>query len=194
MIAALLATAAAVSGTLEPLAVQEPAPALAALGPQPAGATALTVWAGRPFHGLRLDHGFWDGVDLGLGLDVWHEGFYRPTVQARVRIFRAGPVQLTLRGTVGRVLGTNSGVVRTTDGELAVQLGFALVPSLAVFGEAALLGATDFTRQHTTGLTQVQGGLAFAPPGPFSLIASAGTLQGVRGSRAVGSGGVALRF
>jgi len=40
----------------------------------------------------------------------------------------------------------------------------------------------------------MQGGLALAPPGPFSLLASVGVLQGTRGSRAVGSGGAAFRF
>jgi hypothetical protein len=195
MIAALLvATAAAVSSSFEPAAVEDPFPALAALGPQPAGATALTARAGRPFHGVRLDHGFWDSVDLGIGFDLWPEGFYRPVAQGRVRAFRAGPAQLTFRGTVGHVLGTSPGLVRTTDGELALQLAFAPLTRLGAFAEVSLLGTTDFTREHTAGFTQVQGGLAFAPPGPFSLLASAGVLQGARGSRAVGSGGAAFRF
>jgi len=194
MIAALLAAAAAVSASFEPPAVDDPSPALAALGPQPAGATALTARAGRPFHGIRLDHGFWDGIDLGLGLDVWPEGFYRPTAQVRVRAFRAGPAQLTVRGTLGRVLGSIGGLVRTTDGELALQLGFAPFAPLGAFAEVSVLGATDFTREHTAGFTQLQGGLAFAPPGPLSLLASAGVLQGARGARAVGSGGMAFRF
>jgi hypothetical protein len=194
MIPALLAAAAAaVSSSFEP-AVEDPSPALAALGPQPVGATALTARAGRPFHGIRLDHGFWDAVDLGLGVDLWPEGFYRPTAQARVRAFRAGPAQLTVRGTVGRVLGPSPGIVRTTDGELALQVGVAPLARLGAFAEVSLLGSTDFTREHTAGFTQVQGGLAFAPPGPFSLLASAGVLQGARGMRAVGSGGAAFRF
>ena len=195
MIPALLAAAAAaVSASFEPPAVENPSPALAALGPQPAGATAVTARVGRPFHGIRLDHGFGEAVDLGLGVDLWPEGFYRPTAQARVRAFRAGPAQLTLRGTVGRVFGTSPGLVRTTDGELALQLGFAPLARLGAFAEVSLLGTTDFTRQHTAGFTQVQGGLAFAPPGPLSLLASAGVLQGARGARAVGSGGAAFRF
>lgn len=194
MIPALLAAAAAaVSSPFVPPA-GDPLPALAALGPQPAGATALTVRAGRPFHGVRLDHGLWDALDVGLGLDLWPEGFYRPTAQARVRALRSGPVQLTLRGTVGRVLGDSPGVVHSTDGELALELGFAPIPRLAAFAEASLLGATDFTREHTAAFTQIQGGLAFAPPGSISLIASAGVLQGALGARAVGSGGAAFRF
>ena len=195
MIPALLAAAAAaVSSRFEPAAVEDPFPALAALGPQSPGATALTAWAGRPFHGIRLDHGFWEGVDLGLGFDLWPEGFYRPTAQARVRAFRAGPAQLSIRGTVGRVLGTSPGLVRTTDGELALQLAFAPLARLGAFAEVSVLGSTDFTREHTAAFTQVQGGLSFAPPGPFSLLASLGVLQGTRGSRAVGSGGAAFRF
>jgi len=195
MIPALLAAAAAaVSSQFEPAAVEDPFPALAALGPQSPGATALTAWAGRPFHGIRLDHGFWEGVDLGLGFDLWPEGFYRPTAQARVRAFRAGPAQLSIRGTVGRVLGTSPGLVRTTDGELALQLAFAPLARLGAFAEVSVLGSTDFTREHTAAFTQVQGGLSFAPPGPFSLLASLGVLQGTRGSRAVGSGGAAFRF
>jgi hypothetical protein len=195
MILALLAAAgAAVSSSFEPAAVEDPVPALAALGPQPVGATALTARAGRPFHGARLDHGFWDGVDLGLGFDLWPEGFYRPTAQARVRALRAGPTQLTIRGTVGQVLGTSPGLVRTTDGELALQLAFAPLARLGAFAEVSLLGSTDFTREHSAGFTQLQGGLAFAPPGPFSLLASAGVLQGTRGSRAVASGGAVFRF
>jgi hypothetical protein len=195
MIAALLAAAAAAVATpYEPPAVADASPALAALGPQPAGSTALTARAGRPFHGIRLDHGFWDAVDLGLGVDLWPEGFYRPTAQARVRAFRAGPAQLTIRGMVGRVLGASPGLVHTTDGELALQLGFAPIARLAAFAEVSVLGATDFTREHTASFTQVQGGLAFAPPGPFSLLASGGVLHGTRGARAVGSGGAAFRF
>ena len=194
MIAVLLAAAAAVSTSFEAQLVEDPLPALAALGPQPTGVTAVTVRAGRPFHGVRIDHGVLDALDLGVGVDLWPEGFYRPTVEARVRAFRAGRAQLAVRGSLGRVFGTAAGVVPTTDAEVAVQLGFALLPRLGAFAEASLLGATDFTREHTAGFTQLQGGLAFAPPGPFSLLASAGVLRGARGSRAVGTGGAAFRF
>ena len=192
MIAALLAAAAASAATPFEASADEPVPALGALGPQPAGATALTLRAGRPFHGVRLDHGLWDALDVGLGFDVWPEGFYRPTAQLRVRALESGPFQLTLRGTVGRVLG--SGVVNTTDGELGLQLGFAFLPRLGAFAEGSLLGSTDFTREHTAGFMQLQGGLSFAPPGSISLIASVGVLRGSRSSRAIGSGGAAFRF
>jgi len=193
MIAALIAAAAAVGTPFAPPA-EDPLPALSALGPQPVGRTALTLWAGRPYHGARLDHGLWDALDVGIGLDVWPEGYYRPTVQARVRAVVSGPFQLTFRGTVGRLLASSPTLVETTDGELALQLGFALVPRLSAFAEGSLLGSTDFSREHTAGFTQLQGGLAFAPPGPVSLIASAGVLQGSRGSRTVASGGAAFRF
>jgi hypothetical protein len=191
MIGALLAAAASVATPFEASA-EEPYPALSALGPQPAGATALTLRAGRPFHGIRLDHGLWDALDVGLGFDVWPEGFYRPTVQVRVRALELGRFQATLRGTVGHVLGP--GGVNANDGELALQLGFAFLPRLGAFAEGSLLGSTDFTREHTAGFTQVQGGLAFAPPGSISLIASVGVLQGSRSARAIGSGGAAFRF
>ena len=195
MIPALLAAAAAAVATaFEPPPAEDLLPALGALGPLPAGATALTARAGRPFHGARLDRGVSDAVDVGVGLDVWPEGFYRPTAQARVRAFRSGPAQLTVRGTLGRVVGASPGLVHTTDGELALQLGFAPLARLGAFAEVSLLGATDFTRAHTAGFTQVQGGLAFAPRGRLSLLASAGVLQGARGARAVGSGGAAFRF
>jgi len=191
MIAPLLAAAAAAATAFE-MPAEDPLPVLAALGPQPAGATALTLRAGRPFHGVRLDHGLLDALDVGLGFDVWPEGFYRPTAQARVRALESGRFQLTFRGTVGRVLG--SAGVNANEGELALQLGFAFLPRLGAFAEGSLLGSTDFTREHTAGFTQIQGGLAFAPPGSISLIASIGVLQGSRSSRAIGSGGAAFRF
>ena len=191
MIAPLLAAAAAAATAFE-MPAEDPLPVLAALGPQPAGATALTLRAGRPFHGVRLDHGLLDALDVGLGFDVWPEGFYRPTAQARVRALESGRFQLTFRGTVGRVLGPAG--VNANDGELALQLGFAFLPRLGAFAEGSLLGSTDFTREHTAGFTQIQGGLAFAPPGSISLIASIGVLQGSRSSRAIGSGGAAFRF
>ena len=191
MIAPLLAAAAAAATPFE-MPAEDPLPVLAALGPRPAGATALTLRAGRPFHGVRLDHGLLDALDVGLGFDVWPEGFYRPTAQARVRALESGRFQLTFRGTVGRVLGPAG--VNANDGELALQLGFAFLPRLGAFAEGSLLGSTDFTREHTAGFTQIQGGLAFAPPGSISLIASIGVLQGSRSSRAIGSGGAAFRF
>ena len=191
MIAPLLAAAAAAATAFE-MPAEDPLPVLAALGPQPAGATALTLRAGRPFHGVRLDHGLLDALDVGLGFDVWPEGFYRPTAQARVRALESGRFQLTFRGTVGRVLGPAG--VNANEGELALQLGFAFLPRLGAFAEGSLLGSTDFTREHTAGFTQIQGGLAFAPPGSISLIASIGVLQGSRSSRAIGSGGAAFRF
>ncbi|HYV67083.1 MAG TPA: hypothetical protein VE964_12635 [Myxococcales bacterium] len=194
MIAALIAAAAAVGTPFEQPTREDPLPALSALGPQPGGSTALTLWAGQPYHGLRLDHGLWDALDVGIGLDVWPQGYYRPTVQARVRAFEWKGFQLTFRGTAGRLFAASPTVVETTDGELALQLGFALVPRLSAFGEGSLLGSTDFTREHTAGFTQLQGGLAFAPPGPVSLIASAGVLRGSLGSRTVASGGAAFRF
>lgn len=194
MNAAVFAAAAVLSAPFDPATAEDSLPALSALGPQPAGATAVTVTAGTPFHGVHLDHGLLDLLDVGVAVDLWPEGFYRPTAQARLRALRAGPAQIAVRGAVGRIFGAGAPVVRTTDGEVAIQLGLAVIPRLAIFAELSVLGSTDFTREHTAGFTQVQGGLAFAPPGPVSLLASAGVLNGARGSRAVGSGGAAFRF
>jgi hypothetical protein len=195
MIAAALAAAAAVmSGSFEAAAAEDAEPALAALGPQPAGATAVTVWAGTPFHGARVDHGFGERVDVGLGIDVRPALVVRPSLQVRVRAMRTGPWQLGVRGTLARALTSSAALVPTTDGELALQLGYALVPRLAAFAEGSLLGTTDFTREHSAAFAQAQVGVSFAPPGPFSLLGSLGVMRGARGSRAVGTGGVAVRF
>ena len=195
MIAAALAAATAVvGGSFEAAAAEDPEPALAALGPQPVGATAVTAWAGTPFHGVRVDHGFGGGVDVGLGLDVRPSRVFRPSVQARVRALRAGPLQLTVRGTLARAMTSSAALVPTTDGEVALQLGYALLPRLAAFVEGSLLGTTDFTREHSAAFAQAQVGVSFAPPGPFSLLGSVGVMRGARASRVVGTGGVAVRF
>lgn len=196
MIAALLAAAAAsaVSAAQKPAEAEDALPALGALGPQPAGATALTALAGRPMYGLRLEHGFGGAADLGLGLDVSWRGYYRPTVRGRLRALRMGRGQVVFRGVLGAVLGSAQGVAQTADGELALQIGYAPHPRLGAFADLALLGATDFTRARTAAFAQLQAGLAYAPPGPISLLASAGALSGVRGTRAVASGGAAFRF
>jgi hypothetical protein len=195
MIGALLAAAtAAVAGSFEPAPLDDPEPALAALGPQPAGGTAVAGWAGSPSHGARIDHGFGGGFDLGLGVDVRPYRFWRPSLQGRLRVLRFGPVQLTLRGMVGRTVPASTALVATTDGELAMQLGYALVPRLAAYAEGSLLGTTDFTREHSAAFALAQGGLAFAPAGPFALLGGIGVMRGARGSRAVGSGGASFRF
>jgi len=194
MIAAVLAAATTAFGSFEPVAFEDPEPALAALGPQQAGATAVTAWVGTPLHGVRIDHGLAGIVDVGLTVETWPGRFWRPSLQARVRALRTGPLQLLFRGTVGRALTTSSILIPTSDGELALQLGYAVLPRLAATIEGSFLGSTDFTREHTAGFVQARGGLSFAPPGPFALIAAVGVLRGSRGSRAVGTGGATFRF
>ena len=186
MLALLAACAIGVAAPHEVPPPDDPAPALTALGPQPRGATALTLLAGRPMNSVRVDHGFGEAADAGLGLDISRRGNVRPVLRGRVRAFRFSGLQLGLRGALGPH--------RTGGRAIALQLAYAPLARLAAFADVALLAATDFTREHSAGFAQAQAGLAFAPPGPFSLLASAGVLQGSRGRRAIGSGGVAFRF
>jgi len=194
MLALLAACAIGVAAPHEVPPPDDPAPALTALGPQPRGATALTLLAGRPMNSVRVDHGFGEAADAGLGLDISRRGNVRPVLRGRVRAFRFSGLQLGLRGALGTLIVRTAGVLRTVDAELGLQLAYAPLARLAAFADVALLAATDFTREHSAGFAQAQAGLAFAPPGPFSLLASAGVLQGSRGRRAIGSGGVAFRF
>jgi len=194
MLALLAACAVGVAAPHEAPPPDDDAPALTALGPQPRGATALTVLAGQPMHSLRIDHGLGAIADAGLGLDVSRHGNVRPMLRGRLRAVRASSLQLGLRAAVGTLLAHGAGIVRTLDAELGLVLAWAPLARLAAFADLGVLAATDFTREHSGGFAQAQAGLAFAPPGPFSLLASAGVLQGPRGGRAVGSGGVAFRF
>jgi len=195
VIAALLAaSAAAVSSPVTAPAAEDEIPAFGALGPQPAGATALTATAGRPFYGVRLAHGLWDAIDVAAGFDYSPDGVYRPSVETRMRAFRAGPTQLVARLLLGRAFSSTQNMANTNDGEIALQFAVAPLPRGALFVEGALLGTTDFTRERTAGFAQGVGGIAIALPGGVSLLGSIGILQGERGHRAVGSSGASLRF
>jgi len=194
MIAVLLAAAATASAPFGPPTAEDEVPVLGAIGPQPAGATALTATAGRPFHSVRLEHGLSDWLDVGAELDVSPDGFYRPAIEMRLRAFRAGRVQLVARALAGRAFSTTQGVAGTNDGEVGLQLAVAPLPRFGIFAEASLLGATDFTRERTAGFTQASGGLALALPGGLSLLGSLGVLHGMRGGRAIGSSGASFRF
>jgi hypothetical protein len=192
MIAALLA-AAAVSSPPYSVSVDE-VPALRALGPQPAGATALTATAGRPFYSLRLAHGLWDTMDVAVGFDYSPDGVYRPAIETRVRALRAGPTQLVARFLLAHAFTSTLGLASTNDGEVGLQFAVAPLPRAALFVEGSLLGTTDFTHERTAGFAQAVFGLAVALPAGISLLGSIGILQGERGHRAVGSSGASVRF
>ncbi|HWE23621.1 MAG TPA: hypothetical protein VG496_06740 [Myxococcales bacterium] len=195
MIAALLAASAvaATTSTAGP-AAEDGVSALGALGPQPAGATALTATAGRPFHSVRLAHGLFDAMDLAAGFDYSPDGVYRPSIETRLRAFRAGPTQLVTRILLGRGYSSTENTASTNDGELALQFAVAPFRRAAVFVEGALLGTTDFTRERTAGFAQATGGIAIALTAGVTLLGSYGILHGERGQRAVGSSGASFRF
>ena len=194
MIAALLAaSAAAVATPTRGLDVDE-VPALAALGPQPEGATALKVTLGRPFHSVRLEHGLWGFCDVGGGLDLSPDGYYRGAGAIRLRALRAGPVQLVTRLLAARVFSSKQGIADTNDAEAGLQIAVAPLPWLGLFTEASLVGTTDFTRERTAGFWQLVGGAGLALPGGVSLLGSIGVLEGARGGRTVGSSGASFRF
>ena len=194
MIAALLAASGAALATPTDSLVVDEVPALAALGPQPEGATALRVTAGLPFHSVRLEHGLWGFFEGGLGVDLSPDGYYRGVGEARLRALRAGPVQLVARLLAARVFSSRQGVADTNDAEAGLQLAVAPLPWLGLFTEGALVGTTDFSRERTAGFWQAVGGVALALPAGVSLLGSMGILQGARGGRMVGSGGASVRF
>lgn len=171
------------------------------VGPVPPGATSLTVLAGKPFYSARLDHGLVPGIDVGAGVDVSLAGFFRPVVRARLRAFQKGPVQVSLRAALAYVLPTVRAdgfgprlLARTGDGELGVAFEWELAQRFAVYAEAAALGETDFKAEHTASFAQGLLGIEWAPPGPVSLLARGGVIQGAHGRALVGSAGAVLRF
>lgn len=194
MIAALVAAGAAAVATPMRGLVAEDVPALAALGPQPEGATALKITLGRPFHSMRLEYGLWGLGDVGGGLDLSPDGYYRGAGEVRLRALRAGSVQLVARLLAARVFSWKEGVADTNDGEAGLQLAVAPLPWLGVFTEGSLIGTTDFTHERTAGFWQVLGGAALALPAGVSLLGSIGILHGARGGRTVGLSGASFRF
>ncbi len=175
--------------------------AVASAGPLPGGDTALTVTAGRPFYSVRLDRGFSDRFDAGLGLDVSANGFVRPVLRSRLRVWANDSLRVSLRAAVAYVMPAfkSAGfgprpIARTGDGELGLNLDWALVPRLWAFAELSALGESDGKVEHSAAFAQALGGLEWSLQSSLSLIARGGVLQGSRGRAAVGSAGVAWHF
>lgn len=175
--------------------------AVASAGPLPAGDTALTVTAGRPFYSVRLDHGLSERFDAGLGLDVSANGFLRPVLRARMAVWAGESARVSLRAAVAYVLPAlqSSGfgprpIARTGDGELGLNLDWSLAPRLWAFGEISGLGESDGKAEHSAAFVQALAGLEWATPGALSLLARGGVLQGSGGRAAIGSAGVAWHF
>jgi hypothetical protein len=190
-VALLLAAAAELSTPASPRVV-DPAPALCALGPAPLGETQLTVLAGQPVHSARVDRGFGDWFDVGIAVEVAASGFVRPKLRSRFRALRAGIAQLVLRTEIGAAF--SSHFARRYNGELSLALQLALHPRLAAFGEVGGLVSTSFTYERTAAFATARGGMAFAPFGPFAVLASAGVLRGSLGTRGTATGGAQVRF
>jgi hypothetical protein len=171
-----------------------------ALGPQPQGQTALTALAGQPFWSLRLDHGFTQRFDAGLGVDLSPQrGILRPLLVARARALSSGPWQVALVGAAGAVVPAPRirparRVLRTLEAELAAQAELLVAPHVMAVAEAGLLALSDLSADHS--LLRARGlvGAEWAPAGPFSLLAQGGALFGARGPTAVGAAGASFRF
>lgn len=195
-----LATGAQEAVAIEPVPDSPAKASLRALGPLAQGESALTVEAGRPFYSLRLDRGLGSRIDAGVGVDLATAGFVRPLLRARLRLLTVGSLQLVARGTLGVALPQSHAgygpraIVRTEDGELAVACDWAFSREVAGFVEAAVLGETDFTSEHSASQLEGTVGVALAPLGPLSLLAQVGVLRGSRGMAMIGSGGVVFRF
>ena len=175
--------------------------AVTSIGPLPGGATSLTVLAGRPFYSVRLDHGLSDRFDVGAGLDVSSSGFVRPVLRSRVGIWAGGPVRFSLRVAAAYVMPTlKSGgfgprpIAHTADGELGLNLDWSLATRLWAFAEVSALGESDGKVEHSAAFVQALAGFEWATPGPLSLIARGGVLQGSRARAPIGSAGVAWHF
>lgn len=175
--------------------------ALATAGPLPAGDTALTVTAGRPFYSLRLDHRLSDRFDVGAGLDLSGGGLLRPVLRSRMRVWANDSVRVSLRAAAAYVVpalrSSNFGprtISKTGDGELGLNLDWTLAPRLWAFAEVSALGETDGKIEHSAAFAQVLSGLEWSAGGALSLIARGGVLQGSRARAPVGSAGVAWHF
>lgn len=171
-------------------------------GPVPAGATDLTVLAGRPFYSVRVAHGLTDRFDLGLGVDISPvAGLFRPLAQTRLRLWSNQAVQVALRGLVASVLARRNAegfgprpIAKTADGELGLGVDWSFAPRFGAFAEISALGETDLKAEHSATFAQALVGLEWQTGGPISLIARGGVLQGSRGRASIGSAGVAFRF
>ena len=176
---------------------------LQSAGPLQPGVTAITVEAGQPLSGLKLDHGLSSWLEGGLRLDSALRRFLRPGVAARAKLYRRGCGGFTGRAAAGWVVPKTAApswgarpLSSSANGELALaaDLGFGPDCSVALFAEVGALVDTRFSGVQSHGFLQSVAGLEWAPVGQLSLLARAGELRGLNGSRSVVAGGAALRF
>ena len=173
-------------------------------GTLPPGLNTLSITAGRPLSGLRLDRGLLSWLDGGVYLDSALRRFFRPGLGGRARLFRSGCGGFTARAGLGYVLPRRSGdsswgprkLSRSANGELGLgaDLGLGAACSVALFAEVGTLVDTDFSTVRSQAYLHTVAGVEWAPWRPLSLLAKAGELRGFNGSRTVISGGAALRF
>ena len=173
-------------------------------GTLPPGVTALSVTAGQPLSGVRVDRGLLPWLDVGVYLDSALGRFFRPGVGSRARIFRKGCGGVTARLALSYVMprlhgGASWGprkLSRSANGELGVgaDVGFGASCSVGVFAELGTLIDTDFSTVRSHAFLHTVAGLEWAPVRPLSLLAKVGELRGFHGTRAIFSGGAALRF
>jgi hypothetical protein len=185
--------------TLETPQAQEPTPGFIAARVPERGETALSLAGGRPFSSISLDHGLVARLAVGLGFDVASAGFSRAGAHLRVRALRLGRAELGVRLAVSAVLpqarnGFGRAIARTGDGELGLQISYAPLASLALFGEGGVLGETDFGRPRTAAFLELAGGAEWVAYGPFALIGRLGMIRGSRGSARTFSAGGGVHF
>jgi len=184
--AALLAAAAALP------ALADGGRRLMSAGPLPAGTSALSVSAGRPFVGVRIDRGMTSWLDAGFAVDIAPEGVVRPGLGARARLLRGGAGGLTARAHLAFAQPTGGSygarpLAWTADAELGLAADLALGAQLGAFAEVAGLIDTDFKSDRTLLLAHAALGLEWSPAPGFSLAARGGQLRSGSGARAVGS-------
>jgi hypothetical protein len=164
------------------------------------GQVALLLAAGSPFATLSLDYGLFGRLALGLGYDFSTGGFSRAGAHLRVRALRFDRAELGVRLSLSAILPrANSGfgarsIAQTGDGELGLQMSYAFLPTVALFGEGAVLGETDFGRPHTAAFLELGGGAEWAAVGPFVLLGRLGVIRGARGSARTFAAGGGVHF
>lgn len=174
---------------------------LVTAGTLPAGVTAVTLFGGRPFFGLRLERGFLPWLDAGLEVGGSPHRFLRSGLGARARIFRVGCGGMAMRAQASLVqpLGGAFGsrrTARTADVEMGLQADLGLNPSCSVglFAEMGGLLVTDFSNTRTGLFLLSVAGVEWSPLRHLSLLVRGGQLRGALGARSIFSGGVAVRF
>lgn len=164
------------------------------------GDFALLLMGGRPFSSLCLDYSLFSGLAVGLAYDLADSGFSRAGGHLRFRALRLGGAELGLRLALAAVLprgdsgfGARS-VARTGDGELGVQLSYAVLDALSLFGEGAVLGETDFGRPRTAAFLELTSGVEWAFAGPFTLVGRYGLIRGTAGTARTFAAGAGVHF